>query len=113
MKPKDIKETDIGEGEGDETPVCINCFNPVDPLAHYCPNCGEATGQFTQYIPFVNIRWQVRVWGKIWRQVFSRDVSIAGRIFRMLMIIWKVPIMLVGLLFIFNKKSKKENMDSA
>jgi hypothetical protein len=108
MKPEPIEEKDIAEDKGDGTPVCIRCFKPVDPLSHYCPHCGEATGQFTQYIPFVNIRWQASVWGRIWRQVWSRDVSFPGRIFRLLMIIWNVPIMLIGLLFRVNQESEKE-----
>ncbi len=97
---KGIPEDDGGEG----TPVCIKCFQPVDPFVHYCPNCGAATGKFTHYLPFINIRWQASVWGQAWRQVWSRDVSIQGRLFRLIMIVWNVPIMLLGLLF----KSSRE-----
>jgi len=93
-------EVDVGEG----TPVCIRCFRPADPLAHYCPNCGAATGQFTHYLPFINIRWQASVWGQAWRQLWSREVSVPGRLFRLFMIVWNVPIMLLGLLF----KSSRE-----
>ena len=98
MEPEQVEDqepNDAGEG----TPVCIRCFRPVDRIAHYCPHCGEATGQLTHYIPFVNIPWQAHVWGQIWRQIWSRDISIAGRLFRLLMIIWNVPIMLIGLFF--------------
>lgn len=95
-----IKEdSNIGEKEDAAVPVCIRCFQPVDPLAHYCPNCGAATGQLTHYLPFVNIRWQASVWGQAWRQIWYRDVSILGRLFRLLMIVWNVPILLIGLLF--------------
>ena len=94
-----MEQKDITEEEGEGTPVCIKCFKPVDPLAYYCPNCGGATGQFTHYLPFVNIRWWASVWGQAWRQIWSRDVSIPGRLFRAIMIVWKVPIMLIGLLF--------------
>ncbi|MBN1507047.1 MAG: hypothetical protein JW955_09385 [Sedimentisphaerales bacterium] len=84
--------------ESRETPLCLRCLRPVDPHAYYCPNCGEATGQLTPYIPFVNIPWQVDIWGQMWRQVWSPRVSIPGRIFRLLMIVWNVPILLVGLI---------------
>jgi hypothetical protein len=103
-----MEEKDILEEEGEGTPVCIKCFRPVDPLAHYCPNCGGATGQFTHYLPFVNIRWQASVWGQAWRQIWSRDVSIGGRLFRAIMIVWNVPIMLIGLLFRSNRETEKE-----
>lgn len=85
---------------GDGTPVCLRCFQQVNPLAYYCPHCGEATGQLTHYIPFVNIPWQTRVWGQVWRQIWSSDVSLPGRAFRLFMVIWNVPFMLIGLLFI-------------
>jgi len=103
-----MEEKEIAEEEGDGTPVCIKCFKPVDPLAHYCPNCGSATGQFTHYLPFVNIRWQASVWGQAWRQIWSRDVSIGGRLFRAIMIVWNVPIMLIGLLFRSSHGEEKE-----
>jgi hypothetical protein len=83
----------------DGTPVCLRCFQPIDPLAYYCPHCGEATGQLTHYIPFVNIPWQTRVWGQVWRQIWSRDISLPGRVFRLFMVVWNVPIMLIGLFF--------------
>lgn len=99
MESQTPKKNDLPEEEGEGTPVCIGCFRPVDPLAHYCPNCGAATGPFTHYLPFENIRWQASVWGQAWRQMWSREVSIPGRLFRLVMIVWNVPIMLIGLLF--------------
>jgi len=33
------------EEQGDGASVCVKCFKPADTLAHYCPNCGGATGQ--------------------------------------------------------------------
>jgi hypothetical protein len=93
---------------GDGTPVCLRCFRPVNPLANYCPHCGEATGQLTHYIPFVNIPWQTRVWGQVWRQIWSRDISLPGRAFRLFMVVWNVPIMLIGLLFRPRQEIKQE-----
>jgi len=78
-----------------ETPLCLRCFRPVDPRAYYCPYCGEATGQLVPCIPFVNIPWQAGVWGQAWRQVWSRGISIPGRIFRLFMILWQAPILLI------------------
>ena len=108
MELQNVEQKDIPEEEGDGTPVCIKCFQPVDPLAHYCPNCGGATGQFTHYLPLESIRWQASVWGQAWRQIWSRDVSIPGRLFRVIMIVWNVPIMLIGLLFRSSRGIEKE-----
>lgn len=102
-KTENEEPKDAGEG----TPVCMRCFRPVDPLAHYCPHCGEATGQLTPYIPFVSIPWETRIWGQIWRQIWSRDVSLPGRVFRLFMVVWNVPVMLIGLFFKSGQKSEK------
>ncbi len=99
MASQSSENDGVAKEEGQEIPVCIHCFQPVDPLAHYCPNCGAATGQLTHYLPFINIRWQASVWGQAWRQIWFRDVSIPGRLFRLFMIVWNVPIMLIGVLF--------------
>jgi hypothetical protein len=82
--------------ETQEAPVCLRCLHPVDPRAYYCPNCGEATGQLTPYLPLLNIPWQTRIWGQAWRQVWSRRVSLPGRLFRLFMILWNVPILLLA-----------------
>jgi hypothetical protein len=82
-----------------ETPLCLRCMRPADPLTYYCPHCGEATGQLTPYIPFVNIPWQTRIWGQMWRQVWSREVSVPGSVLRLVLIAYYVPILLIGLLF--------------
>ena len=102
----ETEELDESDSPEKETPLCLKCMRPVDPLHYYCPHCGEATGQLTPYIPFVNIPWQTRIWGQMWRQVWSSDVSFAGRLFRLFMIIWNVPIMLVGLIPKLWQKSK-------
>jgi hypothetical protein len=101
-------EEDIDNNERQETPLCLNCLRPVNPLYHYCPFCGEATGRFTHYIPFVNIPWQTRIWGRMWRQLWSPDVSVPGKLFRLFMIIWNVPILLVGLIPKLWKKTQIE-----
>jgi hypothetical protein len=110
MEPQPAEDKYIAEEQGDGTPVCIRCFRPVHPLNHYCPHCGEAVGQFTQYIPFLNLRWQVSVWVRMWQQVWSRNVSVLGRLFRLFMIIWQFPIvLLVGLPFKIIEKVKKKS----
>ena len=83
-----IEEESIADDTGEGTPVCIMCFQRADPLVHYCANCGEATASWTPYLPFINIRWQVSFWGRAWKQVWSRDISVPGRLLRLIMVIW-------------------------
>ncbi|UCC96955.1 MAG: hypothetical protein JSW66_14055 [Phycisphaerales bacterium] len=108
MGPDQIEDEQVKD-TGDGTPVCLRCFRPVDPIAHYCPHCGEATGQFTHYLPFESIPWLTRVWGQVWRQIWSRDVSLSGRAFRLFMVVWNVPVMLIGLLFRPRKEKRTDN----
>ena len=96
MKQK--KENNETQDQVEEIPLCLNCLQPVDPLAHYCPNCGRAVGQYTPLLPYESLWWRADVWGKIWNQLFSKEVSLAGKVFRFLMIVWNVPIMLIGLI---------------
>ncbi len=91
-----------------ETPVCLKCMRPVDPLHYYCPYCGEASGQLTPYLPFINIAWLTRIWGQMWREMWSSRVGFWGRVLRFLMIVWNVPVMLIGLLFV-RRQSKIES----
>ena len=99
MDEETPQENEMPGEDTEEVPVCIRCFRPVDPVAHYCPHCGAATGTFTHYLPCVNIPWQASVWGQTWRQMRSPDISWAGRLFRLFMIVWNVPVMLIGVLF--------------
>ena len=112
MEPQTTATDGTVEENGAGTPVCIRCFRPVDPLAHYCPHCGAATGTFTHYLPFVNIRWQASVWGQAWRQMQSREISLPGRLFRLFMIVWNVPVMLIGVLFRPKRATDDEATDS-
>jgi hypothetical protein len=100
-KMTDTANSDIQESTDHDTgtPLCLRCLRPADPRTYYCPHCGEATGQLTPLIPFVEIAWETRIWGQMWRQIWSREVSIPGRLFRLFMVLWCVPILLVGLLF--------------
>ena len=82
----------------EEIPLCLNCLRPVDPLYHYCRHCGQATGQLTPYIPFVNIPFQVDFWKKLWDQLFSIEISFTGKLFRLFMIIYNVPFVLIGII---------------
>jgi len=95
----DEVETNEVEDEGPPTPLCLRCLKPVDPAAHYCPNCGNATGQLTSYLPFESIPWETGIWGQMWGQMWSHKVSRPGRLLRLFMIVWGAPALLAGLFF--------------
>ncbi|MBP7053112.1 MAG: hypothetical protein KBE65_19065 [Phycisphaerae bacterium] len=93
------------------TPLCLRCLRPVASVHHYCPHCGEATGRFTTYLPFERIPWETRIWGQMWRQLWSREVSIPGRLLRLFMIVWAAPILLIGLLFRRQREPDRKEPD--
>lgn len=63
-------------------PLCIGCLEPVAPLTHYCGKCGECVGQLSPYIPFVNIPYYARFFGKLWKRVWrTPGISIPRRVF--------------------------------
>ena len=109
MDESDIEKQSEFSEKQKEIPLCLRCARPVDPMSHYCPNCGEATGQMTPYIPFVNLRMQVNFWVQSWHQMFSHEISFAGRCLRLLMIILLFPIMLLAVPFMLWEKFRRKS----
>jgi len=56
--------------EPQEQPVCLKCLHPFSQGTHYCEKCGDAVGQLTPYIPFVNIRFNYSVFGNMWKRIW-------------------------------------------
>lgn len=70
------------------TPVCVNCLAPVESAnQHYCPRCGSVTGEFTRYIPFVNIRFNYSLWSTLWHRVTAKETPLAGKVTAVILII--------------------------
>ncbi len=99
-------------GEEQETPVCLKCFRPISPLAHSCPHCGEAAGQYTPNLPFESIRWQAQTWGRAWRQIWSPGLSIWSRWFRLVMIVLNAPFLLIGVFWQIRPKRRQPRAGS-
>ena len=100
------------KGEEEEIPLCLNCLQPVDPLHHICPHCGRAVGQLTPIMPFEGIQWQADIWGKMWNQLWSNEISFTGKLLRLLMIALCVPVMLIGVIFkLWEKQPENESIN--
>ena len=95
------------ETEPSAIPVCVGCLAPVDSARYYCKSCGYDTGQFTTYLPFVDIPLMAAGYGAVWRRIWSSEssrwYSIVGCI---LFIIVFAPVMLVGLPFVWLARRK-------
>ena len=84
---------------GNESPVCVNCLAPVlNPTQHYCPVCGNVTGDFTRYIPFLNIRFNYSLFATLWAKLKSPDARLITKMVALIPILLLAPLMLgVGL----------------
>ncbi len=68
------KEIDKQELDDSSTPICLNCTKPVEnPNQHYCPHCGNVTGEYTRYIPFVDIQFNYSI------EIFSHKGTTSQR----------------------------------
>lgn len=65
-------QTEESRIAGDATPLCVKCLAPVDSRDYYCRACGEATGLYTPYVPFVNIPFNYSIYVEMWRRVWRR-----------------------------------------
>jgi hypothetical protein len=91
-------------------PLCPGCLEPINPLDYYCPKCGEAASQFTPYMPFVNIRFNYSIFGRLWRNCWDEKTTVLTKVISAAMILLFVPIMLIGLPFaIRDKLLKRKN----
>lgn len=88
-------------GQLEEAPLCLRCLAPVHPLQHYCHQCGDTVGQLTPYIPYVNIRFYVSIYERLWRRLwFEHRDSIWIKIFFIVFIAWTAPILILGMPFV-------------
>ena len=56
------KEIDKQKLDDSKNPVCLNCIKPIESSnQHYCPHCGNVTGEYTRYLPFVNIQFNYSI----------------------------------------------------
>ena len=85
--------------DGEPTPLRPRCLAPVDPVRYYC-QCGEPVGQFTPYIPFVNIRFNNSIFGALWRRLWARGTPLHARFGYFAMVALFVPIMFIGMPFV-------------
>jgi len=109
------KEIDKQELEDSSIPICLNCTKPVEnPNLHYCPHCGNVTGEYTRYIPFVNIQFNYSIFGSLWKKLNDSKISLPVRIIYLFLIMILAPIMLivgipVTLFYIIKGKIEQKN----
>ena len=96
------------DGDGEPTPLCPRCLALVDPLQHYC-KCGEAVGQLTPYIPFVNIRFNCSIFGVLWPRLWARGTRLHARLGYFALLVLFAPIMFVGIPFVLRDWWRSRN----
>jgi len=89
------------EEETSEGPACTKCLAPVaDDSQHYCPECGSAIGEFTPYVPFVNIRFNCSLFATLWHKLKDPEVPIAHKFIPAVVLLLFAPL-LAGVPYLF------------
>ncbi len=106
MTDSDVHPNSESNGQGQQ-PLCPGCLAPYDPLQHYCEECGEAVGLFTPYIPFVNIRFNYSIFGRLWQTLcYDSSAGWGRRLLYFLLIVLIVPVMFLALPFVLIAKRR-------
>ena len=78
--------------------VCGNCLTPVKPFQHYCSKCHHITGEYTRYIPFVNIPFNFSIFASVWKNVVGENPSIFSRFVYLIILFFIFPwVIIIGL----------------
>ncbi len=85
-----------GVAVDDDVPVCASCFTPFEPGTNFCQSCGTTVGQHTEYVPFVNIRWQADGIDRLRLGSWTPQSSVLGRIIQMVVTVALAPVLLLG-----------------
>lgn len=78
-----------------DVPLCTRCLRPVHAGRYYCPHCGQATGEYTTYLPFVDIPFQVDFMAAWWKRATGPGLAWWRRIPMLLLLFLEVPIVVV------------------
>ena len=66
----EVSEDDLTD---DATKLCVNCLEPItDGKIHYCPKCGNVVGEYTRYIPYVNIPFNYSIFRTILNKIKNK-----------------------------------------
>jgi len=108
--PRDNGET-VGSDGAAERPLCPRCLTPFELEQHYCHKCGDAVGHFTPYIPFVNIRFNYGIFGRMWHKLWrDREAGFLIKGVCAVLIVVLAPVMLVGLPFVIWERACRSRL---
>jgi hypothetical protein len=94
-EPEEPDRNDFEDLWSGDVPCCTGCGRPYRPGQNYCEHCGTGVGQWTPYIPYVNIPFNYRPFGDLWAGLSGREhVGWGRRIFYFLLYLLYAPIIL-------------------
>ena len=104
---QEVPAEELASAPGGERPLCLQCLQPYSPDEYYCPKCGAGVGQYTAYLPFVDIRFIANFHGQLWQRVwFEPEVPLVSRVLGLLFILLLAPVMVLGLPFALLRRRK-------
>ena len=92
-----------GMWTGEGIPLCTLCARPYLLGQYYCEYCGEAVGNLTPYIPYVNIPFNYRPFREIWRRLTHPEGrSFLVLVLYLLFLVLVVPhVVIIALVYLF------------
>ena len=77
-------------------PVCIKCLSEYEALESYCKNCGHVVGRFTEYQPFVNIRFSYSFHATLWERIWhDKDIKSGKKFFYLALLTLVAPVFIL------------------
>jgi len=95
------------DGPREEIPLCPHCLTPMGPFDSYCQNCGQGFSANTPYVPFVNIKFYVNFYARMWQKLWFEDNSLWFKLFLFLLVVRFAPIMLLGVPFALVERARR------
>ena len=109
QNPDELESQQLAE---DAVPLCPNCFSECNPLDFYCFNCGsnEAINPLASYMPFVKIRFETGLFGKLWRKCWHPQTPMFFRGLCIFLALLYLPFFILGLPFLFVDKIQDDEV---
>ena len=110
---KDFPADSDGVASQGAQPICSQCLQPGGILQYYCANCGsnDPLNPLASYMPFVRLRFELGLIGKLWRRVLNKETSIAMAVFSVLLVwVYTNVLLIVALAFLPISKIKDDEL---
>ena len=95
------------ELDEDSEPVCLYCSSEIKPDEHYCSNCQNVVGKYTEYQPYEGIPFSYSLYGNLWKRIwYKSDLSLFLKFFYVCFLLFFMPFYIIFVPIEIYKKIK-------